>query len=446
MPRRLHLPASSVLVLSLAVFPLPAQRADSAASARAHFAAAGRALAAGDTRMALQRADSATLVWPRQPAYALATARLAAVAGDRSRALAHLARAVAMGHAFDPAHAAFATLRTDTSFERLADRGRALVAPRVASTVVHRLADRAFHAEGVAHDPGTGRLFVSSARHGTVLALDSLGVATPFIPASTGWPGAFGMAVDTARGVLWVAVSPSGLARDSSAVRDWRAAVVGVDLRTGAERERWTLADTTAAHQLGDVTLADDGSVWTADAAAPGVYRIEPDGRGGALAAPAFRSPHWASPQGIAVAPGGGEAWLADWTTGLYHLDRRTGAVTPVAATPEQNVLGVDGLLWRAEGTLVAIQNGTVPPRVVAITLRESGRAVAAVTLLDRHLPLAEEPTLGVVVGDALVYVANAPWRHYAAGVPRDESALPHPLLLRLPLPPRAAPVSGPPQ
>ena len=442
MPTLSHRLSWVLLAACLGALLLPAQRADSAAAARAHMAAAGRALVAGDTLMALRLADSAALVWPRQGAYAVATARLAAVARDRPRALGHLARAVAMGHAFDPDHGALAGLWSDEAFLRLAAATRALTAPLPASTVLHRLTDRSFHAEGVAHDPGTGRLFVSSARHGTVLMLDTLGEATPFIPASSGWPGAFGMAVDTARGLLWVAVSPSGLVRDSSGVRDWRAAVVGVDLHTGQERERWILPDTTAPHQFGDVTLADDGSVWTADAGAPGVYRIEPDGRGGALAAPAFRSPHWASPQGIAVAPGGGEAWLADWTTGLYHLDRRTGAVTPVAATPEQNVLGIDGLHRRADGSLIALQNGIAPPRVVGIALRDSGRAVAAVTLLDRHLPVAEEPTLGVLVGETLVYVANAPWGHYTGGVPRVEAALPAPVLLRLPLPPLPAPVS----
>jgi hypothetical protein len=61
---------------------------------------------------------------------------------------------------------------------------------------------------------------------------------------------------------------------------------------------------------------------------------------------------------------------------------------------------------------------------------------VTDITVLDRHLPLAEEPSGGVLVAGALLYVANAPWGHYRGdGSPDPAKPFPKPVLLRLPLP-----------
>mgnify|MGYP000312412365 CR=1 FL=1 len=60
---------------------------------------------------------------------------------------------------------------------------------------------------------------------------------------------------------------------------------------------------------------------------------------------------------------------------------------------------------------------------------------LVGVEALDRHLPLATEPTLGVLAGGALVYVANSPWASYGDdGQPLAGAAWPRPTLLRLPL------------
>ena len=74
--------------------------------------------------------------------------------------------------------------------------------------------------------------------------------------------------------------------------------------------------------------------------------------------------------------------------------------------------LGIDGLYWGGSNSLIAIQNGVSPARVLRLTLNGAGDGVTALEVLDRHAS-ASEPTLGVVLRDALLYVANSSWSDY---------------------------------
>jgi hypothetical protein len=109
--------------------------------------------------------------------------------------------------------------------------------------------------------------------------------------------------------------------------------------------------------------------------------------------------------------------------------------VRTIPAPPETTVLGIDGLVRQDHHHLLGVQNGVAPPRIVRLTLSPDGSAITEVTPVDRYLPEASEPTQGVVIDDAFVYLANSPWSNYDdAGAPRAGATWPAPLLLRLPL------------
>lgn len=104
-------------------------------------------------------------------------------------------------------------------------------------------------------------------------------------------------------------------------------------------------------------------------------------------------------------------------------------------APPGTTVLGIDGLSWH-DGRLIAIQNGVTPPRIIGIRLSAAGEGIAGVEVLDRHLPLADEPTIGTITDDRFVYVANSQWEKYdETGTLRANAVLTAPVLLSLPLP-----------
>jgi hypothetical protein len=83
----------------------------------------------------------------------------------------------------------------------------------------------------------------------------------------------------------------------------------------------------------------------------------------------------------------------------------------------------------------VGVQNGVTPYRVVRLHLDGDGRRIVSAEVLERARPDYAEPTLGVVVGRTLYYVANSQWERFREdGTIDTPEALRNPLVLRLPL------------
>ena len=101
--------------------------------------------------------------------------------------------------------------------------------------------------------------------------------------------------------------------------------------------------------------------------------------------------------QGLAFSEDGRQAWVADWTTGLFHLDLRPVCVTPVATPPGTTLLGIDGLYRVGAGQLIlAIQNGIAPHRIVALDLDARGTRCGRCGRWTTRRAEGE-PTLGAV-------------------------------------------------
>ncbi len=420
------------LLMTLAA-PLAAQRSDSAQVARQAMGEAGAALARGDSAAALASVLAATRAWPAQGAYRVSAARLAAALGHDAEAVALLERLNASGYAWNTTASEYRHLADQARFARLADGSASNQAPMTRSSLFRTLPDERLHPEDVAFDPATGRVFVSSVRQRKVVALLPDGRLADFaLGGDAGFDAVLALAVDSARGRLWLTTSDVP-EQDGGPHR--HAAVVGVDLERGLEIGRWSVGD-ASEHVLGELVIGPDGAVWATDSRSPRVFRVDaPDGQGGALRDAGWTSRDWVSLQGLAIAPEGDVAWIADWTTGLYRIDLASGTVAPMAGGPDQYLLGIDGLLALDRHRLVAIQNGIVPPRVIALQLSDGADRVVDLKVLDRHLPAAEEPTNGVLANGSLVYVANSPWGHYRPdGTPDPARPFPKPVLLRLEL------------
>lgn len=400
----------ALLVLLLAAPPLAAQRADSAAAARRFMRAASAALQAGDTLAAADSVLAAARTWPSQTAYWLAVARMYALAGRPPAAIDALERLKQLGAGWRVDDPRLASIARQPRF-------LALHPPDVIalSRVVATLPEPDFHPEGVAWDPRTRRLFVGSVHRGTVMVIGADGVAAPFIAAGTaGLRAVFGVLADTARQLLWI--SSADVPERDGGVASPRVApaVYAFSLATGRFVKRWTVPDDGKPHLIGELMLAPDGTVWGSDSEQPALFRVPRDAAADAVERVALTHADWVSLQGMAFTDDGREAWLADWTTGLYHLDLAAGRVTPVAVPPGTTLLGIDGLYRIGAGHLIGIQNGIAPHRLVAIDLDAAGTAVRRVRALD-HPPGEGEPTLGVVTPEGLYFVGGALWPFYDA-------------------------------
>jgi Tetratricopeptide repeat len=249
--------------------------------------------------------------------------------------------------------------------------------------------------EGMAWDGK--RFFVSSVRTSTIFTGDQ-----PF--ATAPW-GVFGMTADPKRGVLWAVTAALPQVEGFKAEDKGKSALLCIDLRSGKILE--TLPAPEGEHHFGDVAVAPDGEVYVSDSATAVIYVV----RGVADSAPRltpFVKGPFRSLQGLAVS--GETIYAADYSNGLFAIDRRTGDLHPLAVPPTVSLLGIDGLYAVGPSTLIATQNGTNPFRILRITLAPGGLAVSAVQTLLANSPLMGDPTLGVVANGRFYFNANAQW------------------------------------
>lgn len=423
--------ARIALALLLGV-PLGAHaQSDPVVASRAAYQEAVRAYEARDIPTFLRHAKEAERLRPSHGGVISALASAYALSGDTAAALGTLRHFAALGYTADiDADTDLTSLRGHPALDSLRRALQANAAPLVRSRPAFTLVERDLLTEGIAYDPKSRMFFVGSVHQGKILRVDARGHASPFVPA--GLPGFWaplGMRVDPARRALWVAASALPQTAGFDSTNTGRSGVFRFDLATGALTGRYPIPDDGALHALGDVTVARNGDVYATDSRAPAVYRV----RAGADSIERFvTSPLFLSAQGLALDAEERTLYVADYSRGMLRVDLATRAVTVLESADDVLALGIDGLYF-VDGSLIGIQNGMEPQRVIRLRLDATGNRVERVEILERARPDYAEPTLGVVVGHDLYYVAASQWGKFRddGGIDAPDSLRP-PLVLRL--------------
>jgi len=280
--------------------------------------------------------------------------------------------------------------------------------------------------EGITVAPD-GRTFVSSVVSGGIYSVNGNG-NTLLVSASTHKMGSFfGIAFDTSHNSLFAAYARVEQTPDTVA-GEGTTGVAEFDAATGVLLHNWVLNGSTDEHQIADLLITHDHSVYASDATGRAVYRIDDT-----KLMKAFDLPASMSPQGLAELDG--ELYLADYGRGIWHLNTATGAATLLGRQAETNLVGFDGLTARG-GRLIAIQNGSNPHKIVALTLSADRKSVTKLTVLAQSLPGFDEPTLGVSTASGYYFVAGSQWPKFGKGGElKDDATIKPTTVLILPLP-----------
>jgi len=406
--------------------------ADSATAARAAWRRATTALQAGDLATARAEANRAANAWPAQEAYLWGRVVLAARAGDTSGVVSALDAYADVGIGRDlGSEPSLKALIASPQLQASRARHTANRAPLARSTVRATLPDSTFWPEGAAHDPRSGAFYVASVRHRTIAEWRNGRTRELLTRGDTNLGALLAVRVDTARGVLWATTSGIPQQANFAPADTAVAALLRIRIADGGIERRWDLPVAPGGHVLGDVAIGPQGDIYISDSQHPVLYRLGP----AADSLTPLRHPLFRSLQGIAPTGDPNIIYVADYSHGILRVNLATGVVARVDDAPHSTSLGVDGLTWH-RGALIAVQNGTAPARVMRFTLDAAGTRITRAEVLDRNSAVADEPTVGTMVGDEFVYVANSQWeKHDAAGKPRLNATLSRPMLLALPIP-----------
>lgn len=402
---------------------------DSASVARDAWATAVKLYRQRELPAARRELDRASAAWPSQDAYVWYRAVFAAHAGDTAGVMDALGDYARLGLGRDLSDTIFDRFRPLPQFVAIAREHRAHRSALPRSRTYATLGDSMLWPEGVDHDTATGKLYVTSVRHRTIVEVDRDGREREILPRRSPGVGAMmGVRVDSRRRVLW-ATTVGMPQMDGWTPADTLAALLEIRIADGAILRRWTL-DPSRRHLPGDLALGPLGDVLVSDSDAPHVYRL----RASADSLETITSPLFRSLQGITASPDPGVVYVADYSHGLLRLDLSDGTVERMTAPAGETTLGIDGIAFHG-GAIIAVQNGVAPARVMRFRLDGWGERIVAADLLDRNAAIADEPTIGTLVGDHFVYVANSQWEKYTPdGVRRAGTRLTPPVLLAVPL------------
>lgn len=355
-----------------------------------------------------------------------------ALAGQRDDALAGLETLASMQLAYDlAADEDFASLRQEPRFLKVVEAMKALATPRGGGERAFGLAEPAFIPEGIAHDPVTGDFFVGSVRRRAIARVSAAGAESVFVPeARDGIGSILGMAVDAKRRVLHACTTMLPNMTGGRATEPARGAVLTFDLKDGRLVSRREIAAGAEGHDCNDLTVSAEGEIFVSDSRKGAILHAAPGAAGLDVFLPegTFRSP-----QGLAVPPGAHHMYVADYGRGLFRVDLASRTVSEVPVPRDVTARGVDGLVWN-DGSLIAIQNGVNPHRVTRFVLDPAGARVMRHEILGMSHPSYDEPTLGVIAGGALHYVANSQWGKFGPDGTTLPEGLTPPVILRLPL------------
>lgn len=358
---------------------------------------------------------------PNFPQALFNRATLAAARNDAEGALFWLRRVADVGAHFDIEP--FAEL-LDSDFLEIENRLDRNIAPKASGTIAYALSRPDFIPEGIAYDQKRRRMLVGSIRHREIISVESDLSERQFVAAGTqGLGSVMGMQADPTRNRLWVASSSTSQMRPESATEF--TGIWAFRLSDGAYVTHYPLPSSQTPSRLGDVLLSDDGRLFASDSLSGAVFELDPErGEFRTVIAPgALRSA-----QGMAISADGRFLYVADYASGLHALDLDTGALIRLRLANDVHDYGIDGL-YRMGDSLIGIQNLIRPHRVVRYALGDDGMSITDCRILEASLPEFSEPTLGVPVGDTLLYVANSQWDKFD-----EENELPSLDQLRAPI------------
>jgi sugar lactone lactonase YvrE len=404
---------------------------DSAAVARSAWSAALRASRANDLAGARREVEHAAAAWPRQQVYLWARAVMGARARDTAEVIDALTQYAKFGLGRD--------LRSDTTWAVFAQRpwfatlvaahdaNRAVIAR---SSVRLTLSDSTLYPEGVDCDPRSGKFYVASIRHRTIVEISPNGVERELITRDKSGNGAvLGVRVDAARGVVWATMAGIPQMQGFLPADSTIAALVRIRISDGEIERRWNL-DPAKQHVLGDLTLGPNGDVFVTDSQDPVLYRL----RSGADSLEAMHNPLFRSLQGLAATSDGRFLYVADYSHGILRVNLGNSTVIRIDEPRQVTTLGIDGIALRGR-SIIAIQNGVSPARILRLDLDDEGKRIIRADVIDRNWRIAGEPTIGTIVGNDFVYVANSQGENYTDnGARRAAIPLIAPILLSLPL------------
>src|SRR6478672_1035017 len=352
------------------------------------------------------------------PRYMLSVATIEARLGHKDEALKWIEKYVATGLSFDPAKDEDLNALMTGAGARMGFLIKERSLPVTNAEFVFELPQADTMPEDIAYLKSSGAFFVSSIQHHTIyrVSLPKAGSRQcsmeelPLPTEDKRWP-TLAISADPKRKALWVTASAmpgfSGIAKED----EGKAVLMEIDPVSGKVLHRFDPA-TIGPAVLGDMCITDQGTVYVTDSIGGGVYRLHGDLQTAKLEKIADGL---FSPQTPVLSRDGKRLFVADYTMGIAVIDLPSAGDAPNLSAkinylphPENvAVVGLDGL-YRNGDSLIGIQNGTEPERIVRFLMNPAQNEITGAQVIHQIGQL--DPTHAVEVDRWFYATSNVGW------------------------------------
>ena len=306
-----------------------------------------------------------------------------------------LQAAILISTTFDLTVEDFTPLRNRENFKSVIALKEQLSQSIAHSVKAFTIPDPQLHAENIAPGFKPRTFFVSSIHKRKVVYVDEKGQASDFILSKQNGLGAvMSIKADSKTNSLWVAstITPEMMEYDSTLT----SAIYQFDANTKNLIARYEADIKAKGFFFGDIALSKTGEVFISDSQNNVIFKVNAQTK--------KLESYFSSDEKY--------LFVADYIKGIFRLTLSTKELIQLSVDAVVTVKGVDGLIFY-KNSLIAIQNGVSPMRVMQLHLNESGDRIVSARTIDHNRPDFNEPTNGCLVNDTLYYVANSQWNGY---------------------------------
>ncbi|HEV7373133.1 MAG TPA: hypothetical protein VGN95_00290 [Pyrinomonadaceae bacterium] len=355
----------------------------------------------------LENMKVAAQMRPNHPRLMYNLAAAYALTSHQDEALQWLGKMAEMGLVF-PADkdGDFDSIKSSTAFQTILKRIEINKSPVTSSVPAFTVHEKGFIPEGVAYDPLAETFYLSSVYKRKIVSINKKGEARDFATERDGLWSVMGMKVDAARRLLWVATAAHSQMSNYQEEDNGKTGLLKFDLRTGKLIKKYLLPNKPRPHWLGDLVINSRGDVFTSDSISPAIYVVPHQTDELELF---LEDAQFSSPQGLSFTPDEKHLFMADYAKGIFLIDLQTKKLANLQPAPNITLLGLDGL-YSYKGSLIGVQNGINPARLVRLSLSRDMSRIERLETIEANNPLFDEPTLGVLVKDTFYLIANSQW------------------------------------
>jgi hypothetical protein len=382
-----------------------------------YYTQAHQAQQAGENSRFYEMIVQASEIHPYHPTILYMRGIAATLVEKNEEALTYLRQAILMNSAFELNGEELRPLAGLQEFKLLLDLQQEMSSSVIRSDTAFVLTDRSLHIETIAAGETDNVFYLSSIHQRKILKMDKKKQVTNFTEAEQdGLTAVLGLKIDKTKKVLWACSSPMREMQHYDSTLS--SAVFRYDLKSKKLLKKYWPEDGKKAYVFGDLILNAKGEAFVSDSRNNIIFKVnETSGKLENF----FTDEEFWNIQGIAFSSDERYLFISDYIKGLYRLTLATKALTKISTTLPISLKSIDGLMWY-QNSLVAIQNGVTPMRVMRYYLNESCELITQFEIIDQDHPAFNEPTNGCLVNDTLYYVANSQWGGY------DEARLPKPV------------------